>query len=621
MTRLLFDTETNGLLNTVTKVHCIGIIDIDTGKQSSFGPNQIDEALDYMYEADELIGHNIIDFDLKMLWKVKRWSPRPGCRRTDTMVVARLIHADIKREDGKRVGFPGKLYGSHSLKAWGLRLGEPKDDFGYDESGKAIPGIWENWTPEMQTYMDQDVRSNHRLLTYLKPWEYPRVPLELEHRVHELALKITEEGWPFDVKAAERLYQKLVERRDVLEKSLTDTFGCWEEVDKIFTPKRDNRTLGYVKGVEVTKMKTVVFNPGSRPHIEKKLREFGWEPKLFTPGGRAKVDESELLKINTPEAKDLIEFLLIQKRLGMLGDGDQAWLKKVDENGLIHGRYNTMGTNTGRAAHFDPNLGQVPSSGSPYGHECRALFVVPDGWRLVGCDLSGAQLRCLAHMVAAFDDGAYASVVLDGDIHWFHVKAIRKLAADLEYDKKNPDHKDSRDKAKTTIYAYLFGAQAPKIGSIWFPAAPKAKQRKWGQQIIDRLSEKVQGLAEIQESIEDELERHGTLRGLDGRNIPIRSAHSALNAVIQNYEAVLCKTWITTAYDRLLAAGLKWGWKGDFVFVGWIHDELQTACRPEHVDLVKKIVTQAARDAGIPYGFRVRLDSEASVGLNWKETH
>jgi len=127
----------------------------------------------------------------------------------------------------------------------------------------------------------------------------------------------------------------------------------------------------------------------------------------------------------------------------------------------------------------------------------------------------------------------------------------------------------------------------------------------------------------IQEGIQTSLKRGPVLAGLDGRLIPIRSAHSALNAVIQNYEAVLCKTWLVLAYDRLLEAGFKWGWDGDFVFVGWIHDEIQTAARNvgDNVERIKTIITQAARDSGLPYGFRVRLDSDASVGDNWQETH
>jgi len=619
--RLLFDIEANGLLREVSKIHCIGTIDIDTGEQRSYGPDQIDEALAYLYEADELIGHNILDYDLRALWKVKRWAPRPGCRRTDTLVISRVIHADLKREDQKRVGFPPKLIGSHSLKAWGLRLGEPKDEFGYDEKGNPLPGVWDNWSQTMQDYMDQDVRTNKRLLFHLKPWEYPSVPLELEHRVQEVTLMMTDAGWPFNEDAATDLYSKLVTRRDELETKLIATFGSWQEVDKVFIPKRDNKRLGYVKGVEVTKYKTVTFNPGSRVHIEKKLREFGWKPTVFTNSGRAKVDEKELLKIELPEAKDLIEYLLVQKRLGQIGDGDNGWLKMVGVDGCIHGRYNPMGTNTGRAAHYSPNLGQVPKVSAPYGKECRSLFTVPQGWKLVGADLAGAQLRCFAHMIAFYDKGAYADVILSGDIHWYHGKIICGLPMDLEYDKTDPKHVQIREKSKTTIYAFLFGAQPPKIGSIWYPSQPRSVWVKEGSVIMRRLETKVQGLGKIRDQIAKALKSRKHLKGLDGRLIPVRSEHSALNAVIQNYEAVLCKTWLVSAYDRLIASGLKWGWEGDFVFCGWIHDELQVACREDKVTLVSGIVTGAARDAGIPYGFRVRLDSDASVGDNWAQTH
>lgn len=623
--RLLYDTEADGLLNTVTKVHCIGIVDVDTGQYFGFGPDRIDEALELLYEADEIIAHNQLDYDLRMLWKVKRWAPRPGTRRTDTLVIARLLHADIKNEDSRRIGFPTKLIGRHSLKAWGLRLGEPKGEYGVDEHGVPIPGCWDAFNEEMFSYMEQDCRTNLKLLQYLKPWAYPQVPLALEHRVQEITLMMTEAGWPFDVKRASELYVTLAARRDVLEAKLVGSFGSWQEIDKIFTPKRDNKTLGYLKGVEVTKMKTVTFNPGSRLHIEKKLREFGWKPTVMTQkgGDRAKVDEAELLKINIPEAKELIEFLLVQKRLGQLGDGANGWLKMVDEGGLMHGRYNPMGTVTGRASHYSPNLGQVPKVSAPYGGECRACFTVPKGWKLIGADLSGAQLRCLAHMVAEYDGGEYAKVVLDGDIHWHHVKAIRRLLSSTAIDKANPDHRDWREKAKTTIYAYLFGAQALKIGSIWFPSEGEQKQREWGQIIMDRLGSNVQGLGKIQDVIKTQLLTHKELEGLDGRLIPIRSAHSALNAVIQNAESVLAKTWLVSIYDRMIEAGFKWGYDQDFVIAGFIHDECQTAVRDagDNVERASQIIAQAARDSGTPYGFRVRIDCDTKVGETWFDTH
>lgn len=618
--RRLYDIEANGLLDKVTKIHCIGIIDIDTGQQFSFGPDRIDEALEMLYDSDEIIAHNGSGYDIKALWKVLRWAPRPGCRRSDTLVMSRLIHADLKREDGRRVDFPTKLIGSHSLRAWGIRLGEAKGEYGVDENGKPIEGCWDNWCQEMQDYMDQDCRTTLRLLKYLKPWEYPQVPLFLEHRVQDLTLLITEAGWPFDTKRAQSLYQTLVQRRDILEKKLVETFGSWKEVASILIPKRDNKARGYTAGVPVTKYKEVTFNPGSRMHIEKKLREFGWVPMLLTPSGRAKVDEAELSKIDTkaiPDAKELIEYLLVQKRLGQIGDGDNGWLKLVSDQGLIHGRYNPMGTNTGRVAHFSPNIGQVPKVTAPYGKESRACFTVPKGWKLIGADLSGAQLRCLAHMVAHYDGGKYAAVVLDGDIHWYHAKAILGHPDTLVFDKHNKDHVEWRNKAKTTIYAFLFGAQAKKLGKIW------GRDVSYGKQVMKRLESRVQGLAKIRAKIKQALAGRSSLKGLDGRFIPIRSAHSALNAVIQNYEAVLCKTWICDAYDRLIEAGFKWGWDGDFVIVGWVHDEVNTAVRDvgNNVEIIADIIEQAARDSGKPYKFKVRLDAKATIGANWAEVH
>jgi DNA polymerase I-like protein with 3'-5' exonuclease and polymerase domains len=589
---LLFDIETNGLLPTVSQIHCVCIIDTTTEEVFSFGPDNIDAALDMLYEAETLLGHNVLSYDLKVLAKLKNWHTRPGTRVLDTLVASRLIHPDLKKQDAPIASkLPGKLYGSHSLKAWGIRLGVHKIE--YD-------GGWEVFTPEMLSYCEGDLRTNLRLLRHLKPMEYPQAPLELEHRVEEIVGRMTEAGWYFDSKSAQALYTMLVEKRDVLEASLVDKFGSWQEIDKQFVAKRDNKVRGFKKGDTVTNWKTVVFNPGSRVHIEKKLREAGWEPEEFTDKGRAKLDGDTMENIKLPEAQDLIDYLLIQKRLGQLSDGDNGWLRLVDENGLLHSRYNPMGTVTSRAAHSKPNIGQVPNSSALYGPECRALFGVPLGWKLVGADMAGAQLRILGHWMSYIDKGAYGRIVVDGDVHTFHKDAAA------------PDIK-TRDDSKTTIYALIFGAFAPKIGKI------NGLGAAGGKRILNNLMSKIPALGKITKAVKEACKK-GFLKTLDGRRVPIRSDHSALNFLIQSSEAVLCKTWLCNAYDALCAK-YQWGYSGDFVIAGFIHDELQVACREEIADDVGEILVKYARNAGESYNFRVRLDSDYKVGNNWQETH
>lgn len=592
---LLFDLETNGLGRDLTKVHCMAIIDTDTGEEWSYGPDDIEKGLEDLYNADTIAGHNIVGFDLPALWKVYKWAPRPGVRRVDTLVIARLLHPNIKNEDFKRKDFPKELIGRHSLEAWGLRLGEPKADY---------KGPWDAWNPEMHAYMEQDVRTTHKLLQFLKPWDYPRLPLDLEHRVEHVCRLMEYHGWTFDQTKAEALYLTLVKRRDELERSLVSKFGSWQEIDKVFVPKRDNRKLGYIKGVEVTKYKTVTFNPGSRRHIEKKLTQLGWKPEEFTESGQAKLDEPILEKIDIPEAKDIIEYLLVQKRLGQLADGDNGWMRLVDKEGLIHARVNPGGTITGRASHSNPNIAQVPAVKGkkglvPYGRECRELFTVPTGWRLVGADMAGLELRTFAHYLSFFDGGAYGDIVVNGDIHTHNQRA-----AGLP----------TRDMAKTFIYALLYGAGDAKIGLIVGGSA------KHGQRLKKQFFKGLPAYKKLRERV-DIACRKGYLQALDGRRLSIRSAHAALNTLLQGAGAILCKQWLADFYDEMDKAGYKFGYDGDYVIVGWIHDEIQVACKAELVEVVGETLVRCAKAAGDPFNFRIPLDSSYSSGLTWADTH
>jgi DNA polymerase-1 len=604
--RLLFDTESNGLLREATKLHCIGLIDVDTGEQWSYGPTEIELGLAELYDADELIGHNLVGHDLPLLWKLYRWAPRPGTQRTDTLIVARKLHPQIKQEDFKRRDYPRELIGSHSLKAWGLRLGEPKDEYN---------GGWEEFNQDMLLYMEQDVRTTNRLLAFLKPWSYPRLPFDLDHRVAHICQLMEYHGWKFDTEKAQALYVELVKRRDVLERNLIEKFGSWEEVSKVYVAKRDNKKRGIKAGDTVTNYKTVTFNPGSRKHIEKKLRELGWTPREFTESGQAKLDEPILEKIDIPEAQQIIEYLLVQKRLGQLADGDNGWMRMVSPQGFIHAYTNPNGTITGRASHSGPNIAQVPASRAEYGHECRALFTVPTGWKLVGADMKGLELRTLAHYMAAFDKGTFGKVIVEGDVHWFLAQVYEFVSRSESYIKGDPAHDHIRDnKSKRTTYATIYGAGDEKVGLI------NGGSRQLGRRIKANLMRNLPAYKRLSEAVAAACPK-GYLKALDGGKLYIRSSHAALNTLLQGAGAILCKQWLADFYDEMELAGYKFGYDGDYVIVGWIHDEVQVACRPELVEVVGETLVHCARKAGEPFNFRIPLDSTYSSGTSWADTH
>lgn len=587
---LIFDLEADGLLKEATKVHCIALCDSESGEVWSYGPTEIEKGLDELYNADVIVAHNGTTYDLPLLRKLYGWNRRPGQRLIDTLVVARLLQPNIKEDDYKRIDFPPKLIGSHSLRAWGIRLGELKGD--YD-------GPWDQWSERMQIYCEQDVRTTHRLLRHLKPWETPAVPLDLEHRVAAICHEMWEQGWTFNLKKAQDLYTMLIEEKDQIEKQLVETFGQWEEIDRVLVPKKDNKKLGYVKGIPVTKMKTVVFNPGSRVHIEKKLRETGWEPTEFTDSGRAKLDESIISKIEQSEAQLLVKYLLIQKRTSQIGFGDSGWLRLVGEDGRLHGSINSLGTVTGRATHSNPNISQVPSTKVKYGKECRSCFGVPANWKLVGADMAGLELRTFAHYLSIFDNGDYAKVVCEGDVHTYNQEA-----AGL------PD----RNMAKTFIYAWLFGAGDQKIGSI------VGGSTKAGRELKERFLDKVPAIGKLKKSVDAAVAK-GWVKGLDGRRLPVRSSHAGLNLLCQSSGAILCKQWLVSFYDQMVTLGYRHGYQGDFVICGWIHDEIQVACREELAETVGQLLVEQAKSAGKPFDFKVPLDSSYIIGNNWSETH
>lgn len=673
MRRLLFDTESDGLLDTATQIHCFGAVDVDTGERLDWKPVHLAQAIETLDTADTIIGHNIQRHDVPLITKLLKWKPRPEVTLRDTMISTRLIRPNVKDTDtalvhsGRMPG--GKEYqGKHTLAAWGYRLGCHKGDYakikeaeartkGIDDPEAILRYVWGFWNQEMHDYMVQDVQTNLALWHYLKVDEYSQDAIDLEHRIQFVCSQMEHAGVPFNVEEAGRLHGEIVGKRGDIERELISKFGFWyapispTKAKYEFTPKRDNKTMGYTAGAPMSKLKLVQFNPGSRDHIAKVLISKGWQPTKLTEGGKPQIDEEtvEAIVATYPEFNGLGEYLMLEKRLSQLADGKQAWLKVVKPDGNIHGVINPMGTTTSRGAHMFPNLGQVPNLASPYGAECRSLFYARKGWKVVGADQQGLELRGLAHYLSPLDDGKYAVIVLDGDPHWLHAQVMGLAEGDR--DKHNKLHVIIReDGSKRFIYAYIYGCWDVKAGEIIYTALVKArrecgeagealyrkffgsadfpskrKMQKVGQTIRDAFLNRLDGFSVLKEHLAHNIKQgDGWIRGLDGRFIPIRSEHSALNFLIQSAGAIVCKRWVVEAFDeccRQLRYDFDNPWNGDFVFCLWVHDEIQVWCREEHAEKVAAILCATAKQAGVPYKFRLRLDGEATIGNNWKETH
>ena len=585
MKRIAFDIETNGLLDTMDKIHCICMIDLDTHKEHSYGPEQIDEAVTLLRNADYIVGHNIINFDLPAIKIVYPMFEPLGTIR-DTLVMSRLVKANLVADDAmeQKTGLSKRLWGSHSLKAWGLRTGLHKGDFD--------GGDWQTYSPEMLEYCLQDVRVTVHILAFFVKYGFSDESFELEHELAHVALAIGNNGWTFDMEKATDLYAKLAKRRSTLEDELQTLFEPWEEYEE-FIPKANNKTRGYVKGEPFKKVKIVHFNPNSRAHIARCLIEkYGWKPKVYSSLGSVTIDETILSALHYPEAQKLAEYFMLAKRLGQLAEGKQAWMK-VQKNGIIKHTIISGGTISGRASHRGPNMAQVPRASAPYGKECRDLFSAPKGWMMCGSDLSGIELRLLAHYLD--DGGKYAKQILEGDIHTYNQKA-----AGLE----------SRDQAKTFIYSTIYGGGDKRVGEI---AGGNAKD---GKRLKSQFEKSVPAFKRLKNELNNAAQR-GHLIGLDGRLLFCRSPHRQLSQLLQSAAALVCKKWVA-----LIQAEIGDTLPGQAFVMGWIHDEVQIACKTESIaNHVGDITRRMAEETGRHFKLKIPITSEHSLGKTWSETH
>jgi DNA polymerase I len=544
-------------------------LDIETNSQASqiwlcVTKDQRSGRIECHHKADTLlktlednplvVAHNGIFFDfpiLNRLWNTKI----KASMCVDTLVMSRLMSPN--RENG------------HSLAAWATRLGTNKIEFTDFDGGL---------TPEMQEYCVRDVevleKVYNELLQEQQRYGFSQQSIELEHKVAIIIARQERNGFRFDLPKAMVLLAGLKDKMASIEASLQFIFP------PIVTERISEKTGKRLKDdVEV-------FNPGSRQQIARRLQEKGWQPKKHTEKGQVIVDESTLAGVDIPEARAIAEYLLIQKRVAMV----ESWIESVSNGDRIHGKVITNGAVTGRMTHHSPNMAQVPSVGSEYGGECRELFTVPEGYKLVGIDASSLELRMLAHYMK---DKDYAKEVVEGDIH-----TKNQTAAGLQ----------TRAQAKTFIYALLYGAGPAKIGKIVGGSA------KEGQKLIDTFLRNTPALQALRNKIE-KLSVQGSLPGLDGRKLQIRSAHAALNTLLQGAGAIVMKQALVLLDEGIRKKGL------DAKFCANVHDEWQLEVAEKDAQTVGELGVDSIRKAGIVLGMRCPLDGEYKIGTNWKETH
>ena len=497
-----------------------------------------------------LVAHNGIAFDFPILNKV--WGLKIKLHQVlDTLVLSRLLNP---------------MRTKHSLAAWGEDLGFPKTEFNQ----------FDQYSEEMRQYCINDVkvleRVYNQLLKEKESHGFDEESIQLEHEVCAVISKQVSRVFRLDVEGCEGLCGVLSGRMEEICERLQESF-------RPIVHKRVSEKTG-----KQLKDSIEVFNPASRQQISKRLQGIGWKPKKYTEKGSVIVDESVLRGVNIPEAKLICEYLLLQKRLSQV----TSWIEAATNQHRVHGKVITNGAVTGRMTHHSPNLAQIPSVHAEYGSECREQWVVDPGYKLVGIDASGLELRMLAHYM---EDEEYTKEVVDGDIH-----TKNQLAAGL----------DTRAKAKTFIYAFLYGAGPKKIGSITGTN---------GTVIIDKFMKNVPALAKLKEKITVNLRNKGSLPGLDGRRLFIRSEHAALNTLLQGAGAVVMKKALVI-FDKYIKLH-----ELDAHFVANVHDEWQLEVKEEEAELVGQLGVKAIVEAGKALRLNCPLDGEYKVGDNLKQTH
>ncbi len=610
----IFDIETDGLYDEATKIHCISI-KVDDAPTEVYAAlpldgvaGTIEQGLALLSKADLLVGHNIINFDIPVILKLyPQWTYNG---RRDTLILSRLVYPNISLTDANRKTIPPKLKGSHSLKAWGYRLRKLKGE---------IESQWHTLTTEMIEYCRQDTEVTYALYEKLLKANTPAEAIWLEQEFAKIMHRQERYGVWFDLAKAKQLHVDLLVEVEEAEQELFKVFTPlkqWTRKEYPLKPYKQDGSKSQVllnqellgchrnKKDEWGYYKEIYFNPSSRQHIALWLKSvYGWKPTEHTETGQPVINESVLEKLDFPEGKILAHYFNVTKMVGQLAEGKNAWLKMVKGDQRIHGRVNTLGAVSRRCTHSNPNMAQVPSSRAYKGHEARELFGVPKGKKLVGCDADGLELRTLSHFMARFDSGLYSKAVDEGkkedgtDIH-----TLNQKSAGLP----------TRDAAKTFIYAFLYGAGDGKIGEIVGGSAEDGKKLK------EKFFKKLPAIRSLVELVARVYKDTGMLRALDGNPYHIRSAHSALNTLLQGAGALVMKYYVIFL-DRSLSARFTAGINYEFVLN--VHDEVQIECDEEIADEVAKLAEEAFDDVTKYLKFRIPLRGTASIGNTWAETH
>ena len=602
---MIFDIETDGLeLDSIHNVWCVCAI-APSGERLRFGPSRIPEALALLGSADRLVGHNISSYDLPVLERLHGF--RYAGPVVDTLVLSRLVCNGLSNQADR--------HGRHSLAAWGARLGFAKGDH----------SDFSRYSPAMLEYCTRDCEVVEKLLERLRSMKPSKRAVDLELAYDALLRRVERHGFSLDEQATRELQGKLERRLERFQELLDGVFPpetietgrpsfytlesrngrlfetefprcstkaeleTWRKLHKIRP-----RDVRLVEGPVATR--TVRFNACSPAQVIHAMRSLGWEPEAENESGSIRTSEVELCRSGLPAGRLIAAYRGFQK----LRSFTEQWLSHA-RGGKLYPRFVSNRAATGRSSCRSPNIQQIPTSRSrksglrllvPYGRRCRALFLPQPGYRLIGSDLKGIEIRLLAHRLYPYDGGDFARRLASGeDLHQTNATMLGI----------------PRETAKTVLYGSMYG-----IGARSLAADLQIKQGD-AQVIIDGFTAGRPGFASLRSHLITEYRRDKRIALIDGRRIQVPREYALLVYAISGDAAILMKHWVLAA-ERALAPT-------SYRMLAVVHDEIQGEARPDDVETAIETLRGTAREAGETLGFRVPIDADAKEGSSWAHTH
>jgi DNA polymerase-1 len=640
MARYMFDIECDNLLDKVSRMWVLVATNLDTGATVHFLEGEMGWQ-ELFNKADMVIGHNIIGYDLAVIWKLFQYRVPFTCKVVDTLLMSQILNY-------RRYGNEG-----HSLERWGLALDCPKGDF-HD---------WTHYSPEMLIYCTQDVTLNikifNKLMSELRNLadQAPNLKsyIQAEHYVAEWQTEAQMLGWPFNREQAlilkDRLEVVMKEAYDALMPLLGMKCVAIDKKLGVVEPKRpkwlkngcyDYHTCNWFgidpySGLEEDDLLNepghrmvkgeycrVTFEPmslDSTDDVKSFLYKNGWVPtewnKSKKTGERTspKIIEEDLEFLGG-DGKLYKKFLTAKSRLGVL----KTWLENVDENGMLHGDSMTIGTPSMRTRHAI--IANIPRIDSDWGPEIRALFGVLLGMKFIGADSAGNQARGLAHYLA---NEEYIDVLLNKDIHTFNAEKAEEVLKNMkvswdDYLKgigvKPEDYKmKKRSSAKRILYAFLFGAAGPKLWAYIFGVLDEKK----GKKFKSGFEKAVPGFADLKKKLENIYGKtktygDGYILSLAGNRIYCDSFHKLLVYLLQAAEKITCSAALMLFVKSMREEGIS------YRPLIYYHDEIDFMVSEEHAERAAELAVRAFRDGPKLFGVTI-MDGTAKIGDNWRECH